>query len=68
MKLFEEGHLTKEELEALKDVFHDTMLEVIGDFDPQGLIIDEIKHENSMGFKNYLIGKTNDFIEYLRGK
>lgn len=63
--LFKKYYMKKEEFQKLKNTFKDMLIDVIDDFDPDGIVTNTIKHETGMGFSAYLEEKANDFIERL---
>ena len=63
--LFKKYYMKKEEFQKLKNTFKDILVEVIDEFDPDGIVTNTIKHETGMGFNAYLEQKADNFIKEL---
>ena len=58
--------MSKDERNKIREIFKDSIIDVINDYDPSGIITGTIHKDTGMGFTIYLQSKTNLFIGGLR--
>ena len=60
--------MDEEERKRLREIFKSSLIDVMNDYDPSGIITDTIKKDTGMGFTKYLDDKTEEFISKLKNK
>jgi len=58
--------MNKEDREKLREIFFDMLLDVLDDYDPAGMIANQIKADSGISYKNYVKNRTEEFIGRLK--
>ena len=60
--------MNEDERNKLREIFKDSVIGILDDYDPAGMIANQIKADTGIGYGNYVNNKTEEFINKLEDK
>jgi len=58
--------MNEEDRIKLREIFKDIVIDILDDYDPAGMIANQIKADSGISYKNYVKNRTEEFIGRLK--